>query len=368
MPSLRTDSIPVVLLGVCLVAGCGGDATGPDSRPTASQAAQVLVHQNGLPGAGALCVTPTAIDFGVAGARRVGETPIEAADAFAIGSLTKSMTATLAALLVQDGAIAWTSTIASVFPDLAGSIRAEYAAVTLLDLLAHRGRTYEPTALESLPPLSGTLSAQRSQFVAWSVQRAPTTPAGQTAYSNAGYVVAGAMLERASGQSWESLLATRLAYPLGMSVAFGVPGSGGVAEPHGHVLSGTQWVVADTAALDSLLPRFAYPAGGVKVGMQDLGRYLQLHLRALLGEGGLVLSPASARTLHTVIQDRLALGWLRLPRGAGTVDFHDGSDEASYYAEMALNEAARVACAVVVNAYSATAAQQVDVQLDRLLP
>jgi CubicO group peptidase (beta-lactamase class C family) len=327
----------------------------------------VLVDQQGIPAAGAVCATPTDITTAVAGVRQAGGTGVGDADRFAIGSLTKSFTATLAAMLVEDGAIAWTSTIGAVFPELVDSIRPEYAAVTLRDLLAHRGRTYEPASLTEFPTLTGTATAQRAQFVAWDVQQAPTTPAGQTAYSNAGYVIAGAMLERVSGQSWESLITTRLAQPLAMAVTFGVPGASS-DEPQGHRYTGGQWVAADPVQLDSVFPVGIYPAGGVKIGMQDLGRYLQLHLLALRGDAGLILSTTAARTLHTVVQDQLALGWIVLPRGTGHVDFHNGSDGETYYAEMALSESGGVACAVATSAYSSSVAYALDLQLDRLIP
>lgn len=360
--------LAATLLGAILAVGClGTDSTTPSTPPTPQQVADLLVHEQGIPAAGVVCVTPTATESGVAGVRQVGGASVGTADRFPIGSLTKSFTATLAAMLVEDGAIAWTSTLGDVFPELVDSIRAEYAAVTLRDLLAHRGRTWEPPALESLPPMTGTVAQQRAQFTAWVVQKAPTTPAGQTAYSNAGYVVAAAMLERVSGQAWETLLTARIAQPLGMSVTFGVPGSV-AGEPQGHREIGGQWVVADPVQLDSVFPPGIYPAGGVKVGMADLGHYLQLHLRALRGEAGLILGTTGARTLHTVVQDRQALGWIVLPRGAGTVDFHNGSDGETYYAEMALGETSGVACAVAINAFSSQAAYQLDVQLDRLIP
>ena len=48
---------------------------------------------------------------------------------------------------------------------------------------------------------------------------------GKHLYSNLGYVVAGAMAERVTARSWESLMQERLFAPLGISSAdFGAPG------------------------------------------------------------------------------------------------------------------------------------------------
>ena len=55
-------------------------------------------------------------------------------------------------------------------------------------------------------------------------------------YSNAGYVIAGAMLEQVTGESWEELIRTEVFEPLGMTRAgFGAPGSAdAVDQPRGH--------------------------------------------------------------------------------------------------------------------------------------
>src|SRR5690349_17313988 len=53
------------------------------------------------------------------GVRKFGDpTPVTTNDVFHIGSCTKSMTATLAAMLIEDGKLRWDTTIAEVFPEL----------------------------------------------------------------------------------------------------------------------------------------------------------------------------------------------------------------------------------------------------------
>jgi Beta-lactamase class C and other penicillin binding proteins len=61
-------------------------------------------------------------------------------DKFHLGSVTKSMTATVAAMLVEQGKISWTTTIGEAFPELKSEIHPDYLGVTLEQLLSHAER------------------------------------------------------------------------------------------------------------------------------------------------------------------------------------------------------------------------------------
>ena len=77
--------------------------------------------------------------LGVVGVRKSG-TDVNAlpADPFHMGSCTKAMTATLIAMLVEQGKLRWDTTIAEIFPELAGDMDPTYRNVTVDHLLAHR--------------------------------------------------------------------------------------------------------------------------------------------------------------------------------------------------------------------------------------
>src|SRR5438046_7082410 len=62
-------------------------------------------------------------DRAAAGVRKWGDTvPVTTSDVFHIGSCTKSMTATLAAMFIEQGKLRWDTTIAEVFPELKGKM------------------------------------------------------------------------------------------------------------------------------------------------------------------------------------------------------------------------------------------------------
>ena len=79
-------------------------------------------------------------DRAATGVRKLGDTTLVTTnDLWHIGSCTKSMTATLAARLVDEEKLTWTTTIAEVFPELKGKMNPQYETVTIEQLVMHRG-------------------------------------------------------------------------------------------------------------------------------------------------------------------------------------------------------------------------------------
>jgi len=266
---------------------------------------------------------------GAAGFRKRGDgTAVTVNDKFHIGSCTKSMTATLAAILVEDGVIDWDSTIGEVLDDL--PMKEGYRDATLKQLLAHTAGF--PTQVP--PPIwlvawqmKGKLPAQRRAFVRLMLDQEPSYPPGEGwEYSNTGYTVAGVMLEEVTEKAWEDLMRERLFEPLGMkSAGFREPASKGkVDQPWGHHLS----TKPEPPGKKADNPDAIAPAGLVHCSMEDLARYARLHA---VKETGKVLKQAeSFDILHTVVAEgeNYALGWLVVDRGwaKGKALTHGGSN------------------------------------------
>src|SRR5215204_6169241 len=76
---------------------------------------------------------------GVAGVRKSGTAErITIADQFHLGSNTKAMTATLVAMLVEEGRLNWTTTLGEVFAGAVKPMHPAWQKVTLRQVLAHR--------------------------------------------------------------------------------------------------------------------------------------------------------------------------------------------------------------------------------------
>ena len=236
---------------------------------------------------------------------------VTTADRWQIGSMTKAMTATLAAILVEDGLISWDTTCAEVWPELAGSIHAGFRNTTLRQLLSHssgmkRDDPFAP-AEDSAP---GTLMEKRRAWVEHLLTRAPEFPAGAYNYSNVGYVVAGAMLETRAATPWETALTNRVFTPLGMTHSgFGPPGTpGAIDEPLGHWSRTSGFEPVAPGSPDADNPLALGPAGRVHTTLEDYARFMEAHIAGARGVSGLI-SAVSFRTLQTSVVGNYALGW-----------------------------------------------------------
>jgi CubicO group peptidase (beta-lactamase class C family) len=239
-------------------------------------------------------------------------------DRWHIGSITKSMTATLAAMLVEDGLIAWDTRPLDVWPELASRIDAGFRDITLRQLLSHssgmkRDDDFGPAANGS----SGTLMQKRRAWAEELLSRRPEFTAGTFSYSNVGYVVAAAMLETRAQTPYETLLRTRLFAPLGMdNSGFGTPGTpGAIDQPLGHTSRAAGFdPVQPTAANEDILA--ITPAGLVHVTLDDFAAYLQAHLAGERGASG-ILTTESWQRLHAQVLTPYALGWEISPSLSG---------------------------------------------------
>lgn len=274
--------------------------------------------------AAAIVRTEGVIALGVSGRRAVGhDQPASIDDRFHLGSCTKAMTATLAAIHVERGNLEWESTIAELLPGLKDSIRAEYAGVTLRQLLQHRSGLPGDSAMERnvwamMWALSSVTRPVREGRIAACEQilkqAAASKPGEVTAYTNLGYVVAAAMLESAAEASWEDLIRRDLFAPLEMqSAGFGTPGvtdEKKPSQPWGHRRTG-EALVAMTPGPRSDNPTVTGPAGNVHASIADWASFIRLHLRGARAEQGLLISPDSFAQLRVHPEDDdYALGWL----------------------------------------------------------
>ncbi|HYD46349.1 MAG TPA: serine hydrolase domain-containing protein, partial [Phenylobacterium sp.] len=276
--------------------------------------------------------------------------PVSTDDKWHMGSITKSMTATLVARLVDEGAIAWTDTVGDLLGQTAPDMQPAYRPTTFRHLLSHRAGLPGNLPLTELVKFARDNDDPREERRAYARQAlamAPSGPAETTfEYANNGYVVAGAMLEAKLGESWETLARRHLFEPLGLrSAGFGAPGAKGTLDqPAGHAMlppgSGRRMAfrIGD-APTDN--PAVLGPAGRAHLSMADLITYLAAHR-----DRSAFLKPESWRTLHTPpFGGDYALGWN--VRKDGSL-WHNGSNTL-WYAEAAFHPGEGIAWAAVAN-------------------
>jgi CubicO group peptidase (beta-lactamase class C family) len=323
-----------VLLVVALAAGAFKAYAQPALPADTTQLLEVLRKQYSLPALAVVVVKDGKIrDRAAVGVRKAGDpAPVTTNDVFHIGSDTKSMTAALTAMFIDEGKLHWDTTIADVFPELKGKMGRQYETVTVEQLLTHRG------GVPGAPPAAawkraweqqGTPMQQRYEFIQAVLAQPPeAVPGTKYIYSNQGYAIIGAMLEKLAGTPWETLITGRLFKPLHMdSAGFGPPGTiGSVDQPWGHTRK-----LGITVPIQSDNPPAIAPAGRVHCSLDDLARFTIFQME---GErtGGL-LKPETFRKLHTPpAGSNYACGWIVVKRGwaGGNALTHSGSNTMWY--------------------------------------
>ncbi len=283
------------------------------------------------------------------GLRAIGhEQRVTTSDQWHLGSITKSMTATLVARLAEAGRISWTDTIGSVLGSVIPDMRAEYRDVTLRHLCCHRAGLQGNIELSDLGRFSRTSSDARAERIAYSRIGLLQTPEGPKEstfmYSNTGYVIVGAMLETKMGATWEALIQQHVFNPLGMaSAGHGPPGTAGAYDqPLGHMpnAAGVMEPQAPNSG-DSDNPVALGPAGRVHANFEDVLKYLTAHC----AQRENFLNRESWQTLHTPpFGGPYAMGFSR----QGNALWHNGSNTL-WYAEVMFDQSRGIVAAAAAN-------------------
>ncbi|HET6691976.1 MAG TPA: serine hydrolase domain-containing protein [Miltoncostaeaceae bacterium] len=246
------------------------------------------------PAMGAALVAPDgSAEVAVAGVRARGRgAPVTAADPWHIGSCTKSMTALLYARLVESGAAAWGAPLPDLFPDVPAD--PGWAAVTIDDVLVHRAGVRPNLSVRAMRDAAADVRPVRVQRTeaAAAVLAAPPDRPGRFRYSNLGYVVAGAAIERVADAPWEDALDAEVLAPLGIHAA-------GVGAPQGDAPWGHRPLLGARGrgpAMDPARPESADnpavggPAGRVHLPLGEWARFVAQFLEGgatLMGEASI---------------------------------------------------------------------------------
>ncbi len=293
------------------------------------------------------------IASGAVGTRRGGaDIPVTIDDRFHIGSDTKAMTALLAAMLVETGKLRWGSTVGELFPELSAAMADGVAGITLEQLLSHSSgiagdnEAQWKLVFDSFRQTDKNLDELRYWIVGSLVKQQLAAKAGaKFAYSNLGYTLAGAMLERAAGNTWEELIVGRVFEPLGLkSAGLGPQASlGRVDAPLGHRPLPDGTLKPMLAGPNGDNPEVIGPAGTAHMSVLDFAGWAAWN--AGEGKRGPTLArPDTLKKLHTMVIDMpprpdapvgtpssgsYGLGWGRvvLPFSPEPFLFHGGSNE-----------------------------------------
>ncbi len=259
-----------------------------------------------------------------------------------IGSCTKAMTATVLARLADRQRIDFGTPLQQALPAIADRMHPDFRDIPLSAVLTHNAGLEKNPARSTFRALyrsTAPLPAQR-EFLA--EQALSVKPLKQNIYSNLGYIIAGAVIEAATGQTWEHALATEVMIPLGIAyLGSGPPAPGNLS---GHYRTGKTWI---SDRVDN--PEAYGPAGRINLALEEWGRFLRVHLHP-----GSFLSRTVLAQLHEPSHHGFAMGWLvSKNRWNKQVLTHTGSIN-TWFAQATLLPEHGFGFGIVCNAYDAS--------------
>lgn len=220
---------------------------------------------------------------------------VDANSLFNIASCSKAFTAAAVAALVEDGKLTWDDKVIDHLPGFRLEDPWITAQLTVRDLLCHRsglatfygdllwyGTNYSDEEILSRMRHIKILNEFRSQY----------------GYQNNMYTVAGLIIQKASGKTWEQFVTDRFFVPLGMT---NTRSSNDVLSPgqniaYGHI-NGKQQEIFDFNGTK--------PAASIYSSVEDLSKWCKMWLAGGSYNGKQILSKESIRTIQSM---QIALG------------------------------------------------------------
>ncbi|MEH0982295.1 serine hydrolase domain-containing protein [Micromonospora sp. CPCC 205556] len=303
-------ALVVAALGLALTvataaaAAPGSAATGragATCRPGTLDPAPLRASISGLPNADATSAqvrisTPEGCWTGVSGVRDLrSQAPVPPHARFRIGSVTKVFTAALVLQLAAEGRIDLADPVQRHLP---GLLPADYPTVTIRQLLDHTSGIPSPTMPEGI---EWQLAHRYDRWTPEQIVRLGLhnprefEPGTKQHYTNMGYIVAGLLVEKITGNSYAHELDRRIARPLRLRDTYAPGDDPRIRGPHAR---GYQAVVRDgaTELVDATTwsQTFTPASGNVISSLVDLDTFMT----ALFA--GRVVPPAQLAEMFTL--------------------------------------------------------------------
>ncbi|MFC5289875.1 serine hydrolase domain-containing protein [Actinokineospora guangxiensis] len=272
-------------------------------------------------------------------------TPVPWNARFRIGSYTKTFVATTVLQLVGEGKLSLEDTVERWLPGMVAGSGHDGSKITVRQLLQHTSGLHDYVPL--MPQLFKEVDFLRTRFdtvtprqlVALSLSVPPDfAPGERWSYSNTGYVLAGMIIERVTGRSWQREVDRRIVKSLRLG-GTSLPGTeAAIPGPHanGYERFPEKGLEADPEDprwgepidVTALNPSWGGAAGEMISTTEDANRFLQALMR------GEVLRPAQLAELRRTVPApgfakvwpgaRYGLGVIFIPNACGGHWSHGG--------------------------------------------
>ncbi|MGR3871372.1 serine hydrolase domain-containing protein [Streptomyces graminifolii] len=261
-------------------------------------------------------------------------------DKFRIASSTKAFVSTVMLQLVGEGRVSLDDTVEHWLPGVVDGNGNDGSAITVRQLLNHTSGLFNYTA--DFPAITTAAGFEADRYTTWTPQQlvgiamrhAPDfAPGTQWEYSNTNYILAGMIVQKATGHTWQQEVTRRIIRPLSLRDTSAPDTSARIPGQHLHGYSdfGEGGPVIDVTDFN---PSAAGSAGAMISTTGDLTRFFS----ALLG--GKLLRPAQLAEMKTTVRAasldpvwpgaRYGLGLMEIPLTCGGVYYSHAGDLSGY--------------------------------------
>lgn len=282
---------------VCLVTLCvGGAAAAPAVAQDAGRLpaqvdsiATAVLAATGVPSASVAIVRHGAIAYvhAYGKAKLDRETPADTTMRYAIGSISKQFTAAAILLLTQQHKVSLDDPVSRFVPGLSRGNE-----VTVRELLSHTSGYQDFWPQDYVPPSMEKPTTPQQIIDRWAKQPLDFEPGTKWQYSNTNFIIAGLIVQKASGTPFTKFIHTRILDPLGLTTAVDFDALGpSAAQPIGYMRYGLGPLRPSTPTG----PGWMFGAGELAMTPTDLAKWDISMIKQSL------LSPASYKAMETTV-------------------------------------------------------------------
>jgi D-alanyl-D-alanine carboxypeptidase len=358
-PSLRRLAV-VVLLSLAASTAAAQAQLAPELREKIDRLSADALAKTGVSSASVAIVKDGQIAYlkAYGDARLDPRTPATSEMRYSVGSISKQFTAAAVLLLQEQGKLSLDDKVSKFVPDLTRA-----GDVTIRELLSHTSGYQDYWPQDYVMPIMLQPTTARKILDTWARKPLDFEPGTKWQYSNTNYVIAGLIVEKASGMPLLQFLREKVFAPLGMKSVTDVDQSRLTeSDPTGYL----RYALGPPRPAPKEAKGWLFAAGELAMTAEDLARW---DISVIEQK---ILKPASYREFETEVllrnglSTRYALG-VGVGRQEGHRALSHGGEVSGFTAENVVFPDDRAAVIVLTNQDAAGAASDISDAVAHLL-
>jgi len=233
--------------------------------------------------------------------------PLENDDIFRIASISKSFVATSLMQLVEGGKLSLDDDVGELIGFPVRNPNFPDSVITLRLILSHTSSISDKNGYFTLDAFNPNENPD------WAKAYNDYAPGTDYEYCNLNFNLAGAILEKHSGERFDRYIRTHVLEPLGLYASYNVDelDSNRFATLYAYDADSNRFIASPAAyrspaaSLTDYQPGYSTPVfsptGGMKISAADLAKYMTMHMDYGIFNGTRILSEESARTMQTSV-------------------------------------------------------------------